>query len=281
LNHEFTPYSTDLQDQVRDFADLVAQADGVEAFGEQTLFNLATTDPTHLVITRQGAVVGYAQIDHHSAELAVHPSHRRNGIGGALLDAVKSRDPHAAVWAHGDLPPAQALAKSRGLAVTRELLYMRADLTSRPVPSPPQGIGVEVFQPDDDAADWLALNAEVFADHPEQGRLTQSDLDDRMSQDWFDPHVFWLARESSGALLGYMWVKYPPGGDTAEIYVLGVSPQAQGRGVGKFLTEYAMAHMHTRGAQAMDLYVEGDNAPALATYRAYGSAPAGTHVQYT
>src|SRR5690625_4597558 len=111
---------------VREFAALVARADGIEAFGEQTLFNLTSPSVTHLLLTKPGAIVAYGQNDRHSAELAVHPQYRRNGIGGALLDAVKARDAGAAIWAHGDLPGARALARSRSLNPTRELEIGRA-----------------------------------------------------------------------------------------------------------------------------------------------------------
>lgn len=281
MTPDFTPFTPDHVGPVQEFAALVAEADGIEAFGEQTLFNLSSSSVTHLLLTKLGTVVAYGQIDRHSAELAVHPQHRRNGIGGALLDAVKARDPKAAIWAHGDLAGAKALARSRSLTPTRELVYMRADLDpGAALPQPPTGMTIAPFT-EADGSDWLAVNAAAFADHPEQGRLTPADLQERMAQPWFDPDVFWLARDENGELLGYMWVKRDPGAETAEIYVLGVSPTAQGRGVGKFLTEYALAHMAALGVKTMDLYVEGDNAPALATYTRYGFTRAITHVQYT
>lgn len=276
----FTPYTPDHAPAVREFAALVAAADGIEAFGEQTIFNLAGADVTHLLITEADSVIGYAQVDRGSAELAVHPEHRGQGIGTRLLDGVKEADPQASIWAHGDLPAARALAGSRGLEVTRELVYMLAHLTGRPIPPPPEGITVSTYTPAD-AEDWLAVNAAAFADHPEQGRLTQGDLEERTSQEWFDPENFWLARTAAGDLAAYMWVKRFPDSASAEIYVLGVSPDVQGRGLGKFLTDLSLAHMHARGVQQMDLYVEGDNHPALATYLAYGFERAVTHVQYT
>lgn len=276
----FTTYTPDQAPAVREFADVVAATDGIEAFGEQTIFNLSSADQTHLLITDGDAVVGYAQVDRGSAELAVHPDHRRQGLGSRLLDAVKQTDPQASIWAHGDLPAARGLAHSRGLEATRELVYMRADLTGRPIPPAPGGITVVTYTPAD-AEEWLTVNAAAFADHPEQGRLTRADLEERTSQEWFDPENFWLARTSSGDLAAYMWVKRFPASTSAEIYVLGVSPAAQGRGLGKFLTDLALAHMHARGVRQMDLYVEGDNSPALATYLAYGFTRAVTHVQYT
>lgn len=275
----FTPYIPDHGAAVQQFAEIVNAADGVEAFGEQTIFNLTSADVTHVLLTEGETVIGYAQVDRGSAELAVHPDHRRKGYGGQLLDAVKQADPAAAIWAHGDLEGAQSLARSRNLVVTRELLYMVAPLASRVVPPAPEGITVSTYTAAD-ADDWLAVNAAAFADHPEQGRLGDADLGDRTSQPWFNPENFWLARDEGGDLAGYMWVKREGENTTAEIYVLGVSPDAQGRGLGKFLTEYAMAHMATRGVTEMDLYVEGDNHPALATYAAYGFTRALTHVQY-
>lgn len=280
MSLDLTPFDPTRADAVRELAAAVADVDGIEAFGEQTLFNLASGAGTHFLLMGEVGPIGYAQWDAHSAELAVHPGYRRRGIGGGLADAVKAHDPGAALWAHGNLPAAQALASSRGLQVVRELVYMRAGVPGpRPLPEPPAGIAVATFTPAD-ASDWLDLNAEAFADHPEQGRLTEADLADRTSAPWFDPSVFWLARDTGGDLLGYMWVKREAGSDVAEIYVLGVSPVAQGRGLGKFLTDYALAQMAQRGVRAMDLYVEGDNAPALATYARYGFTRAVTHVQY-
>lgn len=271
-----------MAEDVAAFAALIAQADGIAAFDEQTLLNLRAGRGSHMLVLGEGGgdVIGYAQLDRGSGELAVHPDHRRRGIGGALLAELKKRDPQAAIWAHGNLPGAQALAARRGLAVTRELVYMTAPVQAAEAPTAPAGIRISTYTPAD-ADDWLAVNAAAFANHPEQGRLQAEDLADRTSQPWFDPSVFWLARDEGGDLAGYMWVKREGESTTAEIYVLGVSPNAQGRGLGKFLTEYAMAHMATRGVTEMDLYVEGDNHPALATYEAYGFTRAVTHVQYT
>ncbi|MBZ2197477.1 mycothiol synthase [Occultella gossypii] len=243
----------------------------------------------------QVPIVGYAQVADGSGELAVDPAARRRGIGGALLDAVLDgtdgtdgsegdgpRD--VRVWAHGDLAPARALAASRGLSVVRDLWVMTAPAPTR-APSQTEatsavdGVRVRTFEPGRDEQAWLTVNARAFADHPEQGRMTRADLEARMAQPWFDRGLFWLAEDvNSGRTLGSMWVKISD--RVGEIYVLGVDPDAQGRGIGGLLTAHAMAAFAARDLTGLELYVEGENAPAIAVYERAGFHRARAHVQY-
>jgi mycothiol synthase len=67
-----------------------------------------------------------------------------------------------------------------------------------------------------------------------------------------------------------------------EVYVVGISPQAQGRGLGKALTLTGLHHLRDRGMREVILYVEADNAPAIAVYSGLGftHADEDTDVQY-
>jgi mycothiol synthase len=186
------------------------------------------------------------------------------------------------VWAHGDLPPARALAAHRHLPVTRELWQMRRPLDPTAPPSgavPAAGVTVRAFEPGRDEDAWLRVNARAFAHHPEQGRLTRADLADRMSEAWFDPAGLLLA-EQDGRLLASGWTKVEPGADEGEIYALGVDPDAQGRGLGRLLTVLMLDHLTARGLHAALLYTEGDNAPAIAVYRAAGFERSAVDVVY-
>ena len=66
------------------------------------------------------------------------------------------------------------------------------------------------------------------------------------------------------------------------MYVVGVSPRAQGGGLGRLLTLTGLQHLAARGLDEVLLYVEADNAPAVAVYGRLGftHAAADTHVQY-
>jgi mycothiol synthase len=66
------------------------------------------------------------------------------------------------------------------------------------------------------------------------------------------------------------------------VYVVGVSPAAQGGGLGRRLTLAGLRHLVSRGLGEVILYVEADNAPAVAVYQRLGftHAPEDTHVQY-
>ncbi|WP_169166588.1 mycothiol synthase [Cellulomonas taurus] len=265
---------------VRALARAAADIDGVPPLSEQPLLWLTGGGPAvhHLLVGPDEAPTGYAQLDlrdpaRATAELVVHPEHRRTGRGTALLDALTTTAEQVDVWAHGDLPAARSLAARRGLPVVRELWQMRLDpLTTpaAPMPTPPDVL-VRPFVPGRDEGPWLALNAAAFAHHPEQGRLDRADLTARQNEPWFDPAGFLLAESrADGRLLAAGWTKVPPGEDEGEIYVLGVHPGAQGRGLGRLLTDRMLSHLADRGLRAVVLYTEGDNTPAVRTYQRAG-----------
>jgi mycothiol synthase len=111
-----------------------------------------------------------------------------------------------------------------------------------------------------------------------------------MAEPWFDPEGFFVAEAradgagaAAGDLLGFHWTKVHPGEPPhGEVYVVGVSPRAQGLGLGRLLTLTGLHHLAARGLREVVLYVESDNAPAIAVYSRLGftHADADTHVMY-
>ncbi|MBA2696244.1 MAG: mycothiol synthase [Ornithinimicrobium sp.] len=301
----------------RQGADVLALAvrartrDDVRALSEQTVLDVrrlpeeggADPQTTHLlVLDRAGEidakVLGYAHVDHHeqhpTVELVVHPDERRAGIGTMLAQAVLQQWPTARCWAHGHLPEAQALAGRLGLRVVRELWQMsrplRGEWSELPEAPVPEGFAVRSFEVGADEQGWLAVNARAFAQHAEQGRMTRSDLRDRMHEPWFDPHGFLLVEdvrdEGAPRLAGFHWTKVEPaapGSSTpvaGEVYVVGVDPAYQGQGLGLVTTVLGLRHLRACGLATATLYVDGDNAAAVATYHRLGFERSAVDVMY-
>ena len=177
-------------------------------------------------------------------------------------------------WAHGDHPGSRALAASHGLVPVRRLLHLEAAVTGdRAKSRPPE---LRPFTPADADA-WLDLNARAFAHHPEQGGVTRADLDVLLAQRWFDADDFLLLWDG-GELIGYCWLKIESG--EGEFYVVGVSPDRQGEGLGRELVAAGFARLASRGIPIAHLYVEGDNEPALKLYRSFGFTDRTVDVQY-
>jgi len=281
-----TALSTEQADDVRRLASAAAASDGAEPLNEAALLQLRhdRANIVHLLALLDHSLVGYAQLengpDSSVGQLVVEPGYRWRGIGGQLVAALLARADHPLqVWAVGDSPAAQALASRSGLASRRELLIMKRDLgDDLPEPAPSAGITIRTFQPGQDEKAWLAVNAAAFADHPEQGSITRDDLDDRMAEPWFDPGGFSVAT-SGEAMLGFHWTKQHED-HLGEVYVLGIAPDAAGRGLGKALLLTGLRHLRERGNTTVELYVEADNPAAVGLYRAYGFTPASRDVMY-
>lgn len=250
----------------------------------------------HLLAHEDGELVGYTHLDtsgdsfgRQVAELVVHPAHRRRGHGTAMTQALFARDGELRVWAHGDHPGAARIASKLGLQRARELLVLsaRVDGQEWPEPTLAEGVSLRTFEPGRDEQAMIAVNARAFDWHPEQGALTVDELRETERESWFDADGFFLA-ERDGEVIGFHWTKvHPPnptrfGGEpVGEVYVVGVDPGAQGGGLGKALTLAGLRYLRERGLQQVILYVEGDNAPAVAVYTKLGFQRHEVDVQYS
>lgn len=261
--------------EVTRIADAADAADGATPLDEAA--RMALADGVATVHLADG---GFALIHGGDLSLAVHPDSRGRGVGTALLRGVTSYDGGLVAWSHGDHPAAARLATAYGWERVRDLWVMRRP-TSLPL-APldlPDGLTIRSYV-DADADAIVAVNAAAFASHPEQGAMDRDNLARRMAEPWFDPAGLLVAEDGSG-VLGFHWTKQHDS-SLGEVYVVGVSPQAQGRGLGKLLTLAGLHHLAGLGVEEILLYVESDNDPAVAVYSRLGfaHADADTHVQY-
>jgi mycothiol synthase len=278
--------------QLAELVSAATRADGVAPLSEHALLHLradAGSRSHHVLGHEDDRLVSVAHVDLAeagdlaSAELVVRPDRRRHGIATALLRHVELvADAPLHVWAHGDLPAAQGFAAARGYRAARELWQMRRSLRE-PLPEAviPEGLTVRAFRPGVDDADWLAVNAAAFAHHPEQGAWGSDDLKQRLDEPWFDAGGFLLlGDEGSGELAGFHWTKVHADEGVGEVYVVGVAPAYQGRGLARPLTIAGLRYLRDRGLPAVILYVDGDNDAAVRTYSGLGFERSSLDVQY-
>ena len=62
--------------------------------------------------------------------------------------------------------------------------------------------------------------------------------------------------------------------------MVAVDPEFQGRGLGGYVTSIGLAHLRDKAVREIELYVEGDNEPAIATYRRRGFERSAQDVMY-
>lgn len=285
------------------------------AFDEQTALNLSSEnmpridenlEPTRGALRVIGvldsqkkffkalAIVDLAQL---KIELEVLPEFRRQGLGTLLLKHLVQNlgadFNNFTFWAHGDLPGSQKLAEKYGLTAYRRLLVLEKDLASSELTSDlelslakdqelclPAGFSLRPINTEniDELEALVELNEVAFRGHPEQGKLQLMDFRERFSQSWFDAQLFFGVFDDL-KLAAYLWLK-PESHQELELYVLGVSPEYQGRGLGAKLTRIALERALRDNYERLCLYVDAGNTAAMATYTRAGFTQRERHFAY-
>jgi mycothiol synthase len=252
-----------------------ARADGTEPVDEAARMSLA-----HRGLSGNALWLvddGFALLRGPDLDAAVSPGARGRGQGGALVEAALAEAPPTVrAWSHAAHPAAAALAHRFGFTATRSLWVMSREAAPVDVPDV-AGVTIRGYR-DSDADEVVRVNAAAFSQHPEQASMDAASLAERMAERWFDPSGL-LVADAGDRLLAFHWTKqHSPA--LGEVYVVAVDPAAQGRGLGNAVTAAGLAHLTARGVDRIILYVESDNAPAIATYSRLGFAHTSTHVQY-
>lgn len=264
--------------------DAATKADHNAPIDEQAVRSLTVaTDARHVFHREDDRIVAYANIspaEQPMAEVVVAPAARNRGIGTTLVAELV--DTGAWVWAHGNLPAAQAVAQRLELKIARALLQLRRDVADLPEIELPQGISIRTYADGDDA-EILRVNNAAFSWHPEQGGWTESDIAERRAERWFDPDGLFVATDEAGRVVGFHWTKvHSEGGEVlGEVYVVGVDPAAQGKGLGRALTLAGLHHLRIVGVSTVMLYTEADNSAAVRTYEGLGFRRFHTDVAYS
>jgi mycothiol synthase len=281
------------QSLVLDLINRTTQHDGTPPIAEHILLHLrygGDKADSHLLVEKDHQVIGYAHLDQTDlvagpcAELVVDPTYRGAGVGKALLsEAIKICGENLRLWVHGEAEAAHNLAASFNFEKIRTVIQMSKSLTdTQPLPVIDKEIIIRSFLPGIDSDDWLELNNKVFKDHPEQGGWRLSDLNHRLSEEWFDEKGFFIV-EKNKQVIASTWTKvhgehsHDHDGEAShahpaigEIYITAVDPEYTGLGIGKALTITALNYLKYQGLKEAMLYVDFDNKAALNLYDSLG-----------
>ncbi len=289
------PQNPDLAQRVEELATRAETHDGYAPFSEQFVVGLrdGRLGHRHLLALEDGEITGVAAVEGQTVELVVDVEHRGRGVGQALVDALPTSPQ---IWAHGNLPAAQALAKRNGMDVVRRLLVMAIEgrdlRAAEEASAKVEGLeictyteSVERFGREYVEAEWLRANNEAFSWHPEQGGWDLERLHRGMEAEWFDPaDVLFLwdshgGEHSAPTMAGFHWLKWHEEDIPAfgEVYVVGLSEAYRGRGLGGPLLTAGLQRMVAKGADKVILYVEADNEPAVKAYEKLGFGTAEEH----
>ena len=228
--------------------------------------------PQRVAIYVQGALhpsVGVDVQGRWAIEVVLDPAVPPEAVVAALIVALERvpSDTPRFLWSWD--PDQIAAVTGAGYATDRVLLQMKVDLVNGQDVEMPGGVTVEAFRPGHDENAWIELNNRAFAHHPENGSVTIEEMDGRMMLPWFDPDDLLMAW-SDGVLVGSCWTKVHDRG-VGEIYIIGVEPEWQGRGLGRALVQKGLRHLAVvRRCREAILYTEEINRSAVRLYESIG-----------
>ncbi len=239
---------------------------GGEAVGERKWIELDHR-PTGVLAEDDDGLVGVAPVVGSEGPCTFEVATEDPAVAAALVDDVLAAHEDCLVRAWSLRGRHRDVFEAAGFTLDRVLHCLR-----RPLPAetwPPEGdLTFRGFEPADVDA-WVAVNNRAFAGHPEQGDLTAEDFWERTELPWWDPAGLRLGLVDDD-VVGFCWTKVHPGG-LGEIYVIGLVPEAAGRGWGTALVAEGLRHLHEdRGCGEAQLYVDGANPAGLALYEKLG-----------
>ena len=239
-------------------------------------------DPAGTVVAiDDGSVVGYCvpRLD----DLTVHPERRRRGHGRRLVAAARQLvgdrgQDHLILYGSLDHPAAAGFIETLGFRYHSSLWQFEL-APSIPVPDAAftGDVVTRTFRTDDlDAV--VDLMNRAFADHPTPVTFDRATVAHVNSLPDFEPQGILLVFPADDRATPIAWTRTihevrENGERRGFINTVGVLPEWRGRGLGRELLRWGIAHLRAAGAGTIELSVEAANDRALGLYRRTGFEP--------
>ncbi|MEV6976399.1 GNAT family N-acetyltransferase [Kitasatospora sp. NPDC093806] len=240
--------------------------------------SLPTLDPrldTLLVHDAAGELAARAWVNRgRRSEVDVHPAHREQGLGAALLDWVEARARElGSEWLTQTVADhdrqAAALLRDRGYGplVTQWQLEIALPIDAA-VPEPPSGITVRSFRSGDEQAAYQ-LTEDAFDEWQVRRKPYDEWARHTIERDTFAPSVSQLAFADDGELVGAVLALDVPELNEGYVERVAVRSDQRNRGIARLLLQSSFRAFHRQGQQACTLWTHSDTG-ALSLYERIG-----------
>ena len=243
-----------------------------------------------MLAVQDGNLVGYAQvvpelpIQRIVLESGVHPEHRRGGVGSRLLEWGIARGQElGAQTAHTSVGEnaheAWAFLERHGYTPLRHYWEVRWEGTEIECKLP-EGVTLRTYE-DGDAALLADVQNAAFASQWGYSPNTAEQVAYKVNMERSSPEgVLFLMRGDETA--GFCWTRLdgPSDNRVGIIWMVGVSPEHQGHGLGRVIATAGIDHMLRQGVKAVELSVDSANTPARELYLSLGFQKVGGVLWY-
>jgi len=228
-----------------------------------------------------------AEVPHVLGLITVDPDFRKDDVGDwayrQILDRA-AQDGAVAVDAIVDGRDKEALGflsrRQFERMVTLWTLEAAGDFAPAEAPRVPSGYRLRAYRPGEDTALLTAMYNRTFSDHLTFCAMTEAETQSIERTPYFDPTFTAILETDDGQAVGYSRCTLRGDARDGWIDILGILPEYQGKGLGRFLLLWSM-HILAKGrARAIRLVVEGVNDRARALYDSEGFMEARTRLRY-
>ncbi|MCC9306228.1 GNAT family N-acetyltransferase [Kitasatospora sp. RB6PN24] len=239
-----------------------------------TLPGLDLAADTLLVHDSGRQLAGWARVHGgRRSTVDIHPEHRGQGLGGALLDWAEARARQAGserlsqTVSNGDRA-AVALLRSRGYEPFVAQWLLEIALTAEPVvPAPPSGVTVRWFRPGDERAAHQ-LTEDAFDEWQKRRKTYREWARRTVERDTFAPALSPVAFAGDD-MVGAVLSLGVPGGDEGCVERVAVRKDHRNRGIARLLLSEAFRACYREGRRRCTLWTHSETG-ALPLYQRMG-----------